>query len=1226
MKIFRKLCNKFFIMLASLALIIMASTGIFNLCIVEKVDASMISFDNETSISISNGSFNSFSSSTSYPYEVSSYTNRGNKTPSMKTGAINISDEIYKNNYEKYGLNEYENPKGTGSDNYILMINTEEDSNYSYISNEFTLGANGYYYVTISAMTIGDNCVASVGLLQDNVVFDGCEIKNISTGGTWNNYTFLIATNSYEDIELQFVMQIGSQASSASGCVLFDELHAGQISQEVFEDCLNSFEPSSYISKDYNKIHLYKTYNFDNNIITYTNNYDGDIQSNTSAGNYFASSNSGSGDKNSEILNNIAYLTVNDSYIEYKGEEEVLQANSVYRFSIQVKVESSLISGSAFVKVNEILEEENDYNDFMEDEEEAEITAKVSNLTVSNATSNTLNNGFVEYIIYVRTGALDSSKVQFSFGIGSDEEGATGSAQFKNFTISRVPYSAYESASSGSTIGKIDISDRISLPSSEYANFTFDQMKSESFIGTPYPAEPTSWTKSNSGAGYQLSGVVNLAQFDDMIEKYRAYLNVISAPSGLGSSLNNNVLMIYNGDNSSQSYTSSIKNLSANKYYKITIFVNTSLWSTDASGVSIIAKTGTADNYSTIARVENIKTSGQWQKVEMYIHTPNNSVDVSLELALGYGNKLSSGYAFFDNILVEEADNKDDFSNRFGEYVVAGSSDIDLTDSFLTLTTKDYSTPLLYTGENATEYTVNAGIVDLTNSTLQGVIASDYRESLRNLAGDNRKILVIASASNQDVYYKYTSILPYNFESGKYYKLSFEVFTNGIGQASDREEEKKYDNDVLAQGATIQLTGLENSTFKYVESNNKWTKYEFYIGVDTTCTSNIIFSLGSEYVGCFGKVFFGNLNLVEIEQTEFDSASNSENVLKINTIEADDEEDVEEEGPSNNFDWRYVPTILTFVAIVLAVIVLFVRKNIKFKKRVKGVKVNYDRDDTVMQSKYRRLASAQRDKDVREMTKECEELIALRSEYEEKYKDAINRLRSAKLNNRDGSKKNEISAIEREVKHISKEVSRYGVQVNNYESEIEFMQTEAYLIDLERRMLKRDSSARIKERKESALPEEVRNELIAKREAKKAKLERKAELRAQKLEEKEAKLEKERKNIEEQLKQAVEKDVQLAKEKELKKIKQEQKQIDLEKENIEQQLEQDKLQLEKETNEQLEQLEIEQTQSTEDNTVEDNIVEDNSAEDNSTAENEQKDIEEQIEEAEKDSSDDKASK
>ena len=143
------------------------------------------------------------------------------------------------------------------------------------------------------------------------------------------------------------------------------------------------------------------------------------------------------------------------------------------------------------------------------------------------------------------------------------------------------------------------------------ANFTFDQMKSESFIGTPYPAEPTSWTKSNSGAGYQLSGVVNLAQFDDVIEKYRAYLNAISAPSGLGSSLNNNVLMIYNGDNSSQSYTSSIKNLSANKYYKITIFVNTSLWSTDASGVSIIAKTGTADNYSTIARVENIKTSCQ---------------------------------------------------------------------------------------------------------------------------------------------------------------------------------------------------------------------------------------------------------------------------------------------------------------------------------------------------------------------------------------------------------------------------------------------------------------------------------------------------------------------------------------------------------------------------------------------------------------------------------------
>ena len=36
-----------------------------------------------------------------------------------------------------------------------------------------------------------------------------------------------------------------------------------------------------------------------------------------------------------------------------------------------------------------------------------------------------------------------------------------------------------------------------------------------------------------------------------------------------------------------------------------------------------------------------------------------------------------------------------------------------------------------------------------------------------------------------------------------------------------------------------------------------------------------------------------------------------------------------------------------------------------------------DRDVTVLQNKYRRLATDQRDKDIRELTKECNELIEL---------------------------------------------------------------------------------------------------------------------------------------------------------------------------------------------------------------------------------------------------------
>ena len=62
----------------------------------------MIKFDNEKTITITNGSFSSFSSSSQYPYTPSNYTVSGNSTPEMKTGAININKADFEKNYKKY--------------------------------------------------------------------------------------------------------------------------------------------------------------------------------------------------------------------------------------------------------------------------------------------------------------------------------------------------------------------------------------------------------------------------------------------------------------------------------------------------------------------------------------------------------------------------------------------------------------------------------------------------------------------------------------------------------------------------------------------------------------------------------------------------------------------------------------------------------------------------------------------------------------------------------------------------------------------------------------------------------------------------------------------------------------------------------------------------------------------------------------------------------------------
>lgn len=1210
MKLFIKLRNKYFTALATLVLLVLASIGLFNLCTPQMVEASMIKFDNESAVTITNGSFTSFSSSASYPYTLSNFTTSGNKTPEMKTGAINISDKDYAKYYKNYGLSEYENPKGVGSDNYVLMINADKTSNYTYTSKEFTLSKNGCYYVTVSAKTIGDSSIASVFLTQDGLIFEDCLIESISST-TWSNYTFFVTTNSYTDVKLKFNMQIGNQSTGASGCVLFDELHAGQISEETRDDAITTLDNNSYKVVDFSIPNAYKEYKFDNQIVEYTRNDKGeivyDIDGNpvlaTSNENYFSDVTSGAGEKSFEISNNTISLNVKDTYIKYKGQEEILDPNSIYRFSIWANA-SEISSGSAFVQLDEIIDESEEYDDFM-DSENVDMTPKSSSLMITSVTDNNVTNGYVEYVIYVRTGALNTSKVQFSFGVGDEDENSTAKVSFKQYLIERVPYSAYGAVSTSATVGTIDISSRLTLNSDEYSNYTFDQMQSDSFDGIPYPANPSSWTKSSDGKGELLSGVVNLSAFDKVMKKY-SYINTMSTPSVLNNNLNNNVLMIYNGTNATHSYTSASKTLEAKHYYKITVFVNTYISGNSDNGVTIVAK---ADNHI-LGMATDINTHGAWQRVVLYVNTPANSVDLSLELALGYGKDLSSGYAFFDNILIEKSETEGDFSNRFNQYEISenGQLTLDLNNPMLTTTTgKEYGTSALYSGANKGNTTINAGVVDL-NSDLT-MIASTKREALRDLKSTNKSVLAIVTALQKDGYYKYTSIVDYSFESGKYYKISFDLFTDGIGQEEKENKDSMYDNGVLAQGVNIELTNLENAKFSYITSDGKWTHYDVYVGIDSEIISNLEFSLGSEATGCYGRAFLGNIELAEVEEAEFTESSNSATVLKVDTIKTPEEEETPEitSNNGNGFSWVYIPTIATFLAIIVAVVGVFVRRNIKFKKHVKVGRAEYDRDVTVMQNKYRRLAQDQRAKDVRELTKECDELIVLRTEYENKYKEALSRLRSARLANRDGSKRHEIMAIEHEVKHISKEVARFGVQVNNYENEIEFMQTEAYLIDLEKRMMREDEHTRGQLRKEAEMSDVDRAEAIAKRKAKQEKAELKAKDKAEKLAQKQQKLEMQRKQVQDQLTQAKALDEKYVKEQELKQIKLEE--IKLAKEQAKAQKELEKLEKQRAKEieiTKLETSEVEEVSSEDDNALNTENVEQTESE---NVENQQTDKE-----------------
>lgn len=1145
MKFLHKLRNKCFATILSLLMLVLAGVGILKLSTPSVVDA--VSFDSESSLSISNGSFTSYSSSSEYPYTPSDFTTKGNYDPTRtKTGVIKVDDATYNKNYShygftaEYGLADADNPGKVGTDSSILMINTHSTSNLAYVSNEFTLSANGTYYVSVSAKTIGSNSLASVYLLSNGSVYGDCKIENIQTEN-WTGYTFFVTTNSYEDVKLQFAMQIGNLTSGTSGCVLFDELHAGKISKDAMSSYMASTTTDHYRYTNIEAKNIHKTYNFNDEITIYDANGNPAVH----GGNYFTSKQGGD-DKYQSSNGGIVTASTTNGYVNFEGEEETFAPNTSYRFSIKAKVSTAISTGSAFVKLNEILEDKENYEDF-KDSSATTLTEKEGKLTISSVTSNAVEGGFVEYVVFIHTGAKADTKVKFSFGLGTSDTPATGEVSFKEFKIERVPYSAFSSASTGDNVAKIDIADRISIDSEKYfSNGTFDKMQSNSIDGVPYPATPTDWTASGEDEATQLSGIVNINKLAMVNNKYADILNGnVYVGTSCTSSMNNNVLMIYNGNKSTKTYTSASKTLSANKYYRIRANVYTNLWDA-GSGATVMLKSGDA----VIGKVAGIDTNAQWKKVEFYVHTASTSTDVTLVLALGYDTNKASGYAFFDQIEIASADTAYTYENTLAK-------DIDLNNPMLQTDNKQngYYQPALFKGENLGSKNVNAGLIDLTDDMNIAAITSNTQMIEELKKGNRTTALLIKSVLTEDVYYKYTSSVAYNFESGSYYKLSFALFTNNLAQ---EEKEQNTDNGKLAQGANIGLTGLENATFSYEQSNGKWTVYEFYIGVNSAVTSNLEYSLGSEFTGCSGIALLADVKLEKIEETDFNDATASATCLKIDTIEAADTDDAddEESKSESNFSWAYIPTIATFLAIVVAVVGIFIKKNVKFKKRAKGGKISYDRDETVLRNKFRRIAIDKRDAEVRELTKECEELSALRAEYEEKYKEALNRLRSAKLANRDGSKKHEVYAIEREVKHISKEVARYGVQVNNYENEIEFMKTEAYLTDLEKQLSREDNYVRNRDRKESLLSEEEREFKIAQREQKIVRAKQKAERKAERLADKKARVEQERLEIEKALKDAVEKDEQIAQEKELKKLKEAELKLAKEQAKAKKQLEQ----------------------------------------------------------------------
>lgn len=1024
MKLLFSRSKKFVVSLMIFALVITANFGL--LMGMKKnfgcVHAS--EFSVEDNVSISNRNFNNYDSTNGYPYKPNNFTFSANNV-NVKHGIINISENTFKNNYEKYDLGKDDNPNriNDDDDNYCLMINSRDYySSCGYTSSEVTLSKNSHYYVSANVYTDNVDGASSLYLFNGDEVF--ATIPNINTHKTWQTYYFFISTNEYEEIKLNLGLWLGSKETSSKACVFFDSLSCGKISNNTIVKTIDDSTVDGKTKLLSNNGNICYTNLAGDNILetrdVNATNFKVSETGNENAGNTdyteYAFVQDFVDGKTCDALK-ITNKQANATRFETK-DNFTLISNKVYKISMKVK--STLDSGSAYLK---LVEDKTDGKD--------------SDALTISTTSNKFEDGYVEYSFVVNSDAREDRDYKLILGLGQNADStAKGEAYFKDFKISAVPYTEYSSASSNQKT--LDLSSSYSS-SQTIGNFSFDLSQVQEISGADKVKvnSPTKWTISKSSTTYsQTGGVFNIKDYDRLDKT-----NLLSMynPGFIAqfNSKTNNVLMLHNEMSDYLYATSDEFSLTKSSYYVLKVWVNSQVLGANEAGASI----GLYVDGTNIATIDNIKTNGEWKEYSLGVKTGYEDIKAKLQLSLGNSgtNGNSNGYAFFDNCML---------TTNETQYNAMQDNKYDL------------SKPLQYkNADGSPKFFDQTSANNLNNVVVKSVnlnddlsfdFASEDIENLKNYQGENKNIVYINSLIEED-YFRLDSKLKYSLTKDKYYKISIDVYTGYLASK---------DNNA---GAGISLSGITDSMFTKIVTNKAWTTYTFLICPDADVTTQIGLSLGSENMTAKGTVVFGGLTFEEIsEKSDYTAmvANADSNTKVVGTVEKD-EKTTEDEKKKNDINWLLLTSTLTAVAVIIAVFGVAFKKIVKpSKKHAKKSKVEYDRESTVLHQKYRKLAYLKRDKDVRALEKKVDVLKQDRLDKEEKYKELLKKIREVKLHNRDGKLNGEVAMLNKELNHASRSVSSAGVTMNKLASEIAFMKTEGYLQNLEKKLRKQDEIAK----------------------------------------------------------------------------------------------------------------------------------------------------------------------
>lgn len=1012
-------------------------------------------------VSVTNGDFTSYTkNSNNLPFAINSgWESINDSEGEAYSGIIDTDSSVFSNNNSFTLQSNPETYKtSTGVDSQILMVkakNNEVGAKYGYESSEISLSANKYYVVNIRVKTglldqdkkliSSTSAIASIYTnLSDDINF-----SYINTSGTWFTYKVFIATDIYTPSSLYLQLRLGNKSASSTGVVFFDNVEVLEIANsDYFEEEASSAINKLFINLNRSEEPSFENSNFENDLTGYTvtngsgnistpilSSISSTIEENNGANNFVY-------DNNKSLFINNKIKTVSTVSSSNSNVINIKQHNYYY-LTLLIKT-GSLSSDGLTVTLEEKVSSG-----------EA-ITASQTNLTSSSGLNE--YNGFSLVSFYIRGNTNKNSSVGITFSLGTSESPVSGYAIIDNIKLYKINQEEYSKNSSSNVL---DLTQNVPEISS-IKNGSFDFI-SGSYDEITYPVLPADWTYSNYD---YLSGIirVNSSSFaTDCVNygltpeqnpgpntSYSVYQENGYVPTSYNT--NQNVLMVRGNSYEDTFFASS----------SITLSTNNSTDSTKINKVEVAVKTLNSakafimlvnEDYDVLATIDNI-TSNNWNTYSIYVK--NGLTDTNVKLVLGVSADNYNNYAFFDYAKFTEEVNLSIPEILDQE----NSCYVDLiTDSFYSHSNIKNSYNV-YELANWSEY-----LLDTTSlsALYNGVVYAPNISGLtvRKDALD-KNLLVITNIDTNGSYQILNSNYFYSIKQGNYYEFSVYVKTE-LNSSINAEEFGAYFELATVNTETGEITTLDANTNKFVNivsssEDNNWEKYSIYIYAEEDQTISVLLGLGTEDYPTVGKVYFDDLTVRPIEQSEYEKQTKSSNTIISKVITTSNASSSTNQNATSTISTTSNPinvfvlfsSIILGIALVLAIAGYLIRR-IPKKSIAKIEKSEYDVKPTKVNEKdIKQNLKKQREDNINSLTLKLAELENKRDEVKKEYEEK-------------SSSEDNISLKEKIYKTYTKKINKLTKDIDYIESALAFSKDASNIKTMENIEIKKKQKESIQE-------------------------------------------------------------------------------------------------------------------------------------------------------------------